>query len=98
MTAKEKLEAQEKKIQIYNSRNCTCEVCNKNISFSEAQLAHRISKSKPNIKKYGKKVIHHNLNLALTCSDKFGRCNDSVNINNNPIAIGELIKDIKEFS
>ena len=95
MTAKEKLEAQEKKIQIYNSRNATCEICGKNISYNEAQLAHRISKGKVNLKKYGPEVIHHRKNLVLTCSDKMGRCNDSVNIGNNPMAVKKLVEEIK---
>ena len=96
MTAKEKLEANEKKIQIYNARNGTCEVCSKIISQSEAQLAHRICKSKPNLKKYGADIIHHRLNLVLTCSDKFNRCNDSVNISNDPMAVTALLEKIQE--
>ncbi len=96
MTAREKIEAEEKKIQIYNVRNGTCEVCGKIIPQSEAQLAHRIDKGKPNLRKYGHEIIHHHLNLVLTCSDKMGRCNDSVLISNNPMAVAELVERIRE--
>lgn len=93
MNPREKLEAEEKKIRIYNIRAGICEVCPKIISYSQAQLAHRIPKSKVNLKKYGKGIIHHPKNLALTCSLE---CNSKVNINNNPGAIEELLKEIED--
>ena len=98
MTAREKFEANEKKIQIYNVRGGMCQVCYKIISLAESQLAHKISKSRQNIKKYGKEVIHHPKNIILTCGDKFGRCNDSVNISGNPMKVAELIEEIKEIT
>ena len=96
MTPREKFKADEKKLQIYIMRCAVCEVCGKAILFSEAQLAHRIAKSKPNLKEYGKEIIHHPKNLVLTCGDKMGRCNDSVNIGNNPMAVAELVERIRE--
>ena len=96
MTAREKMEAEDKKIRIYNSRCGICEVCKKVIPYNQAQLAHRIAKSKPNLKKYGEDVLSHPKNLALTCSDKFGRCNDSCNIGNNPGKVQELLSEIAE--
>ena len=93
MTGKQKLEAQEKKIQIYNMRGAICEGCKKNIPFSEAQLAHRIPQTKMYLKKYGTNIIHHNKNLALVCSLD---CNSSVNIGGNPMAIKKLVEDIQE--
>lgn len=94
MTAREKLEAEEKKKRIYYMKGGTCEVCGKVIPYAEAQLAHRIAKTRPNIKKYGKNVINHPLNLALTCSDRFGRCNDACNIGNNPVKVAKLLGEI----
>lgn len=96
MTGHEKQEAEDKKQWIYFSRGGECEVCGKTIPYNEAQLAHRIAKSKPNLAKYGKEIINHPINLALTCSDKFGRCNDSVNIGNNPGAILDILSEIIE--
>jgi hypothetical protein len=95
VTEREKLEAYEKKKRIYQERGYSCEVCDKLISLAESQLAHRIAKSKPNLKKYGPEIIHHPKNLVLTCSDNFGRCNDSVNIGQNPEEIKKLLKEIK---
>ena len=92
MTAKQILEANEKKIQIYNSRNATCEVCGKVITQSEAQLAHRIPKSKMYLKRYGKEIIHHSKNLALVCGLE---CNSRVNINGSPLAIEQLVIEIQ---
>ena len=93
MTAKQKLESQEKKIQIYNARIATCEVCGKNIPFNDCQLAHRIPKTKMYLKKYGVEIIHHEMNLALVCGL---RCNSAVNIGMNPIAVGELVNKIRQ--
>ena len=93
MNAREKLEANEKKIQIYNARNGTCEVCGKIIPQSEAQLAHRIPKTKMYLKKYGKEIIHHRLNLALVCGLE---CNSKVNIGNKPMEVEYIVDRVKE--
>lgn len=94
MKAREKIEAEEKKIEIYNIRGATCEVCGKRVLYTEAQIAHRISKGQ--VKKYGKEIIHHPKNLVLTCSGKMGRCNDSINITNNPMEVLRIVKSIEE--
>ena len=52
-----------------------CEVCNEPLCHGTPQLAHIIEKSKPNIKKYGLKIIDHPGNLKLVCSLK---CNSAV--------------------
>ena len=59
------------------------------------QLAHRIPKAKSYLKKYGKEVIHHKLNLATVCSLK---CNDAVLLDpkTHPIEAQELIEKINE--
>lgn len=96
MTAREKLEAEEKKIRIYFQAGGRCKICGNPVSMSEAQLAHKIAKSRQNIKHYGKEVIFHPKNMILTCGDKFGRCNDSVNIGFNTGKIAELLKEIED--
>ena len=94
MTGREKLEAEDKKKRIYFQRGGRCKICGNPVPMSEAQLAHGIANTKPNIKKYGKEVIHHEKNLSLTCGNKFGRCNDACNIGNNPGKVLDLLEDI----
>lgn len=93
LTPIEKIEAEEKKVQIYNLRNGTCEVCGNVMAQSEAQLAHRIPKSKMYLKRYGKEIIHHTKNLALVCGLE---CNSRVNINGSPLAIEQLVIEIQD--
>lgn len=93
MNAREKIEAEEKKLEIYNIRGAVCEVCGKRVLYTEAQIAHRIPKTKGYLKKYGKKIMHHKRNLALVCSLE---CNSAVNVGNNFIKVRELIDRIKE--
>ena len=71
MTEREAFDINERKIQIMDRDNWTCQVCGE---FA-TQLAHRIPQSKMNIRKYGKRVIHHPLNLVSVCGL---RCNSSV--------------------
>jgi hypothetical protein len=92
MTALEKLEANERKIELIESRGGMCEFtgCHEHENL---QLAHRIPKSKYNLRVYGAEVIHHPLNLAVTCP----KHNDSVLINfaSNPIKASLLICQIR---
>ena len=90
---REKFYANEKKEQIYYSRGAECEVCKAFIPFNQAQLAHRISKSKANIKKYGKDFIHSDINIALVCSAK---CNDAVNVGFKPMEVQRLLDEYKK--
>ncbi len=73
--------------------NNKCEVCGNVMFFQDSQLAHRICKSKMHLKKYGKEIIHHSLNLALVCGLE---CNSAVNIGNNPMEVEKLIKRIED--
>lgn len=72
MTTRERIALDELRIQIHARSGGRCEVCGKPIAVTETQLAHRIPQSKMNLKKYGKEIIHHRMNLAATCSL---RCN-----------------------
>jgi len=67
VTKRQALDFTELKIQMVNSRGGRCEVCDALIGPVNAQIAHRIPQSKMNLKKYGKAVIHHRFNLAVTC-------------------------------
>ena len=83
------------KLRLLNQRGSRCEVCGKQLTLDTCQLAHRIPKTKYNLKTYGAKVIHHDLNLAVVCSLQ---CNSAVlcNIATNPVEAGWIIKKIRE--
>lgn len=58
------------------------------------QIAHIIAKTKVNIKKYGKEIIHHKANLRSVCSLE---CNAEIMIGDcKPMLIQEQIEKIKE--
>lgn len=57
-------------------------------------LAHRISKTKYNLRTYGKEVIHNELNLAPVCSNPAH--NDYFNIEHNPVEKEKLLRQIRE--
>jgi len=89
MTGREKLEAEEMKRHLI-SLSPMCAVCGEAPS---TQLAHRISKSKANIKRYGAQMIHHPLNLVPVCGL---RCNSSVLIDGNPGKKSQLLGKIHD--
>ena len=95
MTGRQKADAIEHKAQIYHERHGKCEVCGKLIPFDEAQLAHRIPKTKRYLKDYGKLFIHSDDNLALVCSL---RCNSAVLLDpkTHPMEAEELFYRWKE--
>ena len=81
MTSRESLEVTEMKIRLHAERGGYCQTCMKPVSVEQTQLAHRVPKTKGNLKKYGKQIIHHELNLAITCSLE---CNAAVLIHGLP--------------
>jgi hypothetical protein len=80
----------EKKKMIFAKNNYTCQKCGQPAIF----LAHRISKSRMNIEKYGKEIIHAENNLVPVCEKQ--KCNDSFNIGFNQGKIEKLLKIIFE--
>lgn len=94
MTLKERLDMLELKLRMLTKNGHKCEVCNRPISLDMAQLAHRIPKTKHNLRTYGKEVIHHEKNLAIVCSLQ---CNSAVLLNEatHPIEAQELVNDIR---
>lgn len=69
-----------------------CEFCDTILTIGNLQLGHRIPQTKGNLKKYGKAIIHHPLNLAGTCSL---RCNGRASIRNHPVEIDVLVAVIR---
>ena len=91
MTNIEKIEADEMKLQRIINNNYHCEVCNKRFGQSQLQLAHRIPKHKRYLEEWGEKIIHHRLNLVLTCD----KCNSGVMLNPRDNYGKALIEEIK---
>ena len=79
-----------------------CPKCGNTLPVN-AQLAHRINQGPNNTRSLerefsddygpgiGKKIIHHPLNMALTCP---GRCNSSVLVDNDPVKRADLLQRI----
>ena len=84
---------QEKRLNIFIKSGWICEECKGYLNrYGTAQLGHRIPNTKPMIKRYGKRVIHHKLNLAPTCSLK---CNAKVAIGKSMTEqINSLVNEI----
>jgi hypothetical protein len=72
----------------YNIDQGKCQVC----GLFRKTLAHRIAKTKGNIKKWGWYIIYHNFNLTIACN---GDHNDSFNIGMKDLKCQKLIELIK---
>ena len=86
---------QQKRLNIFIKSGWVCGHCGGYLNrYSTAQLGHRINQSKVNIKKYGKSVIHNELNMVPVCSL---RCNGAVAIGKSKTAeIERLVEEIKK--
>jgi hypothetical protein len=84
----------ETKLRKYTEQDGNCGHCGNELERPyDAELAHRIPQTKLNLKKFGKKVIHHDINLVLVCSK---RCNSGVLIDNKPVRKAQVISQIQE--
>lgn len=81
----------EKRIYIFNRDGWKCSVCDKQVTFETGQLAHRIPRTKGNVKQYGLNIIDHEMNLRLTCAT----CNQLVLLDNKPKEKEQLVKSIQ---
>ena len=88
MKERSKFYANEQRERIFQEAGYACAGCGDRAT----QLAHRIAKTKPNLAKYGKDIIHHRLNLVPSCAG----CNDSFNIGNNPVEVKKLVRRITQ--
>lgn len=69
MTERESFNIAESKLKIFARDNWTCCFCNHSIyKYGTPQIAHGISKSKANLKKWGAEIIHSDFNLYSACS------------------------------
>lgn len=94
MTGREELEYRTKRFYVFNRAGGRCETCGEQIGIGSFQMAHRIPQTKYFIRKYGKGIIHHELNFAATCP-KDG-CNSAQDIRNHPVEVAELAEHIQE--
>ena len=94
MKEAEKHDAEDQKIGMCIRARWRCWRCGKHLRLGEAQLAHRIPKKKHWISAYGKEVIHHPLNMRVSCAD----CNSYANLDPavHPEECERLVKEIKE--
>ena len=86
------LEEQEKRVEIFQKYGWICQNCGIDVREHTPQLAHLINQSKMNIKKYGAEVIHHEMNMQPTCSNK---CNAKLSLYGKYKSIDDLVKKIK---
>lgn len=95
MTERERFEFATEKIRLLSERGWKCEKCGKPLTAFDSQLAHRVPQTKGYLKKYGKKVIHHKLNMACVCSLK---CNAAMlcDPKTRPIDAKRLLEKINE--
>ena len=92
MTERKKFLLNEFKNNLIMNRNYICEICGK--LLINGQLAHRIKKSKYNLKKYGEEIIHHPVNLKVVCSLY---CNSKADIGCNEELEKKIVDEIKEI-
>jgi len=72
---------QEMKARKLSEQNGRCAGCGELFKVSDKiELAHKIPQRRWTIKKYGKEIIHHELNMELTHS---GDCNSAVQMSPN---------------
>jgi len=80
------------RLEIFKRDGWRCKVCGRPLYVApHRQLAHKIKQSKYNLKKYGKDVIHHPLNMVSTCCLK---CNAKVDLGVKEELIKELVDKI----
>lgn len=92
MTATAKLQAEEKRRRMFLATGFRCVRC----GAPAAYLAHRIPKRQYLLAKFGPAVIHHEFNLCPVCTRP--ECNDSFDIQNNPMLQENLIAAIEGWN
>lgn len=82
---------------LYARARGRCEACGEMVEYTLFEVAHRIANSVANRKRYGRRVIDHPLNKAVTHRNGYrGRaCNDAVLCGGNPAACAEIVRRIE---
>lgn len=78
MNSRQKLDAEDKRLELFRAVNWTCVACGEPLAkHSTAQLAHRVPKRESMLMKWGSEVINSPLNMVPVCSLP---CNDAVSL------------------
>ena len=92
MTEREKLAITDAQLACFSRAGWRCESCGHPVDrYGTPQMAHRIPQNTRNLRRYGKRIIHHPLNTAATCCLE---CNAAMSIGGKPLAIAALVKQI----
>ena len=93
MTEREFLVLDDTRLEVFSRAGWKCEVCGAPLNLvAHPQLAHRIPQATRFLVRYGKRVIHHPMNLAATCCLE---CNAKVDIRHHPKEIEALVRRIQ---
>lgn len=91
MTARQKANAEEQRLELFRATHWTSVVSGEPLSTGVPQLAHRVAKTKANLMKWGPEVINHPLNLVPV---RDLRENSFCNIGNRPMEARDLMERI----
>ena len=88
---------QEERRDKYIVQTGRCGFCGDPKALREMEAAHRIPRTKQNLKQYGPEIIDHPWNLVLVCRGS-SRCNDGCLMSRaaHPLASALLIDRIKK--
>lgn len=75
-------------LKTYERDEWTCTCGNSVYIYGTPQIAHRIPQRRHIIRKYGKEIVHHPVNLRATCSLK---CNASVSTIDHDTVLKEIL-------
>jgi hypothetical protein len=84
----------EQRLRIYALQAGRCATCGRiHATADTMQLAHRVAKTKTNIRVYGRRAIDHDWNKAMVCAEMRGGldCNAAQNIGNKPASAARLM-------
>lgn len=87
-----RFETHEERLAIYERDHGLCAYCGRPVDINSFQVAHRISRTKAMLKKYGREIIEHPLNKATTHP---GACNDGILITYRPVSREDLVQVIR---
>ena len=96
MTDRERFEVSELRLKLWSLQGGKCATCGRVHAYPETmELAHRIPQDRPSLALYGRRVIHHPLNLRAVCRGS-DACNSKQSLRNRPVATRRLVGRIRE--
>ena len=96
MTDRQQFEVSEARFFLWSRQRGKCAYCGKLHPYPhDLEIAHIIPQTKGNLAKYGKRVIHHTMNIRAVCRGS-SRCNSGVAIGQNPVREKRLVLKINQ--